>query len=382
MDKIKEALLNIPVAVNCYYGDPTLQWKDTLNKLRVLESSGHIGPVSIITRGSISSEQAHELAKFDIPGLLVMYSISGLPKTIEPLGHKHAYQSISNLQNAKVKTFAAVRPLIPPYNTSEEVIARIFRRLRKAGCEIACVSGFRGDPNLIEQVNPDNKESWVLRVKQMTGFDSVVRIAKENKIRLFTRVNCAVSYLTGRKKPFNPYWGSPQLVRCNSIDCPLQKTCGPTNPDPVLLEWLQSIGFDLEYQPAPQQQCKFQADNRLDCTSCCTTCFVTQQPRVLVKNAQTLGDLTFCRFILGGALCIRPGMIDGGTKDVGHVKILLESLTDKQPLHCLNSWWVWANQLEKCFGCTYCISTLYQNNGQIGCTPIELLNLLRKRGVK
>ncbi len=380
MSKIKQALLSVPVSVNCYYGDPTLQWEDTMSKLRALAEVGHIGPVSIITKGSIGPKRAKELASLNLPGLLVMVSISELPDGFEKVGHSHRYETIRNLRRAGVKVFAAVRPLIPPYNTSEEVINRIFTRLQAVGCEVACVSGFRGDASLIEEVNPDNAIQWTLRVKQMTGFDQVLRIARENGVRIFTRVNCAVSYLTGRDKPFNPYWGSPQLVRCEEIECPLRDTCGPVEPDDEVLGWLRQVGYDVEYQPATRQQCGFQADNRLECKSCCTTCFVQRQPRVVVHNAETLGDLTFCRFVLGGTLCVHPGMVDGGDKDVGHVtKVQAKT---KMSVHCINSWFVWARQLENCFGCKYCVSGLYPNKGPVGCAPVELLNFFPEGGRK
>jgi len=380
MKKIKKNLLAMPVSINCYYGDPTLQWADTMNKLRILEDSGHIGPVSIITKGAIGPRRAAELASLSLPGLLVMVSISELPEGFEKVGHDHRYETIRNLRKAGVKVFAAVRPLIPPYNTSEEVINRIFTRLQSVGCEVACVSGFRGDSSLIEEVKPDTAVQWTLRVKQMTGFDQVLRIAKENGVRLFTRVNCAVSFLTGRDKPFNPYWGSPQLVRCEAIECSLRGTCGPVEPDEEVLAWLRQVGYDVEYQPAVQQLCGFQADNRLDCKSCCTTCFVQRQPRILVHNAKTLGDLTFCRFVLGGTLCVYPGMVDGGDKDVGHVARVQKKA--KISVHCINSWFVWARQLENCFGCKYCVSGLYPNKGPVGCAPVEILNFFPEGGEK
>jgi hypothetical protein len=380
MNKVKKALLSMPVSVNCYYGDPTLQWDDTMRKLRALAEVGHIGPVSIITKGSIGPTRAQELASLKLPGLIAMVSISELPKGFEKVGHDHRYKTIENCRKAGIKVFAAVRPLIPPYNTSEEVVNRIFTRLQAVGCEVACVSGFRGDASLIEEVNPDTAIQWTLRVKQMTGFDQVLRIAKENGVQLFTRVNCAVSYLTGRDKPFNPYWGSPQLVRCKEIECPLRGTCGPVEPDEEVLSWLRQVGYDVEYQPAVRQLCGFQADNRLDCKSCCTTCFVQKQPRVLVRNAKTLGDLTFCRFVLGGTLCVFPGMIDGGDKDVGHVTQVQEQTG--LSVHCINSWFVWANQLENCFGCKYCVSGLYPNKGPVGCPPVELLNFFSEGGEK
>lgn len=372
MNKVEKALLSVPVSINCYYGDPTLQWEDTIGKLRALAESGHVGPVSIITKGSIGPRRAKELASLNLLGLIVMVSISELPEGFEKVGHEHRYKTIENCRKAGIKVFAAVRPLIPPYNTSEEIINRIFTRLQAVGCEVACVSGFRGDASLIKEVNPDTAIRWTLRVKQMTGFDQVLRIAKENGVQLFTRVNCAVSYLTGRDKPFNPYWGSPQLVRCKEIECPLRRTCGPVEPEKEILDWLRQVGYDVEYQQAVQKLCGFQTDNRLDCQSCCTTCFVQKQPRVIVHNAETLGDLTFCRFVLGGTLCVYPGMVDGGDKDVGHITKIQKKT--KMSVHCINSWFVWARQLENCFGCKYCVSGLYPNKGPVGCVPVELLN--------
>ncbi|MBU2542275.1 hypothetical protein KJ785_01795 [Patescibacteria group bacterium] len=376
---VGRALRAMPVSVNCYYGDPSLQWQDTLAKLERLAETGHTGPISIITKGSIGPERARQLSDLTLPGLVVMVSISGLGSEFEGCGHSHRYKSIRNLRDAGVNVFAAVRPLTPPYNTSEEVLTGIFQNLQAAGCEVACVSGFRGDESLVEAMGPEEGTEWVLRVKQMTGFDLVVRIAREHGVRLFTRVNCAVSFLTRRDKPFNPYWGSPQLVRCETIECPMRGTCGPTEPAPVLLDWLRSIGYELDYEPAHRARCGFSSDDRLNCQSCCTTCFVQRQPRVVVRNARTLGDLTFCRFILGGTLCVRPGMVDGGDLDVGHVKVLQDAVGGGMNLHCLNSWWPWSAQLEKCFGCKYCILHHYTDRSSVGCAPADLENMVASR---
>lgn len=371
-DKVRNALLAMPVSINCYYGDPTLQWGDTMGKLRVLEDSGHVGPISVITKGAIGPARAEELASLKLPGLLVMVSISELPEGFEKVGHEHRYKTLANLKKAGVKCFAAVRPLTPPYNTTEEVITRIFQRLQSVGCEVACVSGFRGDESLVEAMKPDKAVEWVLRVKQMTGFDTVLQAAKENGVRLFTRVACAVSHLTGSQGTYNPYWGSPRLVRCLEIDCPMRGTCGPVEPDTDVLTWLRQVGYDVEYQHFRKDVCGFSSDTRLNCLSCCTTCFVQKQPRVVVHNAQTLGDLTFCRFVLGGTLCVKPGMVDGGSKEVGHVTKVQEKV--KFSVHCINTWFVWARQLDKCFGCKYCVSGLYPNEGPVGCSPVDLLN--------
>jgi hypothetical protein len=302
-----------------------------------------------------------------------MVSISELPEGFELVGHTHRYEALRNLRAAGVRCFAAVRPLTPPYNTSEEVITRIFNRLQAVGCEVACVSGFRGDESLVAAMQPDAQVQWTLRVKQMTGFDQVLRIAQENGVRLFTRVSCAVSHLVGAAGTYNPYWGSPQLVRCTDIGCSMRGTCGPVEPGAQELDWLRQVGYDLEVETYPRQICGFSSDTRLNCRSCCTTCFVQQQPRVLVRNAETLGDLAFCRFVLGGTLCVKPGMVDEGEDSVGEVSIL--SRRTGRVLHAINTWWVWSNSLERCFGCKYCVSSLYPKVS-VGCTPAELEALI------
>jgi hypothetical protein len=377
MDKVTQALLNIPVAINCYYGDPTLQWQDTIGKVRALSKANHVGPVCIITKGAIVPQRAKELADAKLPGLMVMVSISELPEGFEGIGNAHRYQNFKTLREAGIKCFAAVRPMMPPYNTTPEAINRIFTKLSEAGCETACVSGFRGNDQLIDATSPDKAVEWVLRVKQMTGFDWVLKEAEHKGIRLFTRVSCAVSYLTKRSGTYNPYLGSPQLVRCKEIGCTMIDTCGPVEPDQDVMNWLKDIGYELEWQPAERALCAFSSDNRLNCKSCCTTCFVQRQPRVIVHNARTLGDLTFCRFMLGGTLCTKPGMVDGGDIDVGQAKIVQEQVG--RPIHCINTWWVWANQLDKCFNCRYCISTLYPNKKPVGCVPVEILNLMNQK---
>jgi len=376
MSAVLKALRAMPVSVNCYHGDPTLQWGNTVQKLEDLAAEGHTGPVSVITKGALGPARGRKLAELKgrLPGLLVMVSISGLGREFEKAGHDHRYRALATLREVGVPAFAAVRPLTPPYNTTPEVLYEIFSRLQAVGCETACVSGFRGDSSLIEAMEPSAGIEWVLRVKQMTGFDLVKRIADQCGVRLFTRVSCCASYLTGRTGTYNPYWGSPQLVRCEEIGCPLVDFCGPVAPDPEVVSWLERVGYDLRVEQRCQERCRFSADNRLNCKSCCTTCFVQPQPRVIVRNARTLGDLAFVRFVLGGTLAVKPGMIDGGDRDVGRVSVLSELLG--QELHCINSWWVWATRKESCFGCRYCISTLYPGQGTVGCPPADLADMV------
>jgi hypothetical protein len=364
------SLSHIPVAINCYYGDPTLQWPDTMQKLRRLSQVGHHGPVGIITKGAIGPHRAAELAALGLPGLVVMVSISELPDGFEGVGHAHRYATIQACRGAGVKAFAAVRPIVPPYNTSDEVLNRIFQNLQAVGCSTACVSGFRGNDELVAAMAPEDRGRWVLRVKQMSRWDAVLDIASKCGVQLFTRVACAVSSMTGRDGTYNPYWGSPQLVKCHQIGCPLIETCGPVTAADNGLEFLRGLGYDVSIIRRPRETCSYSTETRLNCKSCCTTCFVQPQPGVLVSNAKTLGDLAFCRFVLGGTLCVKPGMVDEGQSDVGQASIASDHVGKE--IHVINTWWVWSRSLDKCFGCKYCVSSLYPKVN-VGCAPEDML---------
>ena len=56
--KVSQILENIPVAINNYFGDPGIQWKDTTARLESLEKAKHKGPVGIITKSYLSQERA------------------------------------------------------------------------------------------------------------------------------------------------------------------------------------------------------------------------------------------------------------------------------------------------------------------------------------
>ena len=68
-EKWREILRQMPVAVNNFYGDPVMQWKNTMEKLRDLEASRHAGPVGLIMKGKITPKKAAQLREQKDKGL-------------------------------------------------------------------------------------------------------------------------------------------------------------------------------------------------------------------------------------------------------------------------------------------------------------------------
>lgn len=377
----QELLKNIPVSINNFYGDPTIQWDDTLLKLKNLATTKHLGPVGIITKGKLTEKHASQLAEFVKSGLkiVVLISISELPQ-FEKVAVEHRYENIQVLNQFNIPNIAYIRPLTPPYNTSLEVIEKICQKLKNVGAKALVVSGFRGDENIVKDMNPDETVEWVLRVKVMTKdvYENFKKNCEKLNLQLFTRTSCAVSAVLGDKITYNPYYYSPNLVHCAELHCPLVATCQPvTTPREDSLNLIKFLGYDAEFIKGNcADRCHVSAENRLKCFSCCTTCFHLQGNRLVVKNAKSLGDLTFIRF-LTGILTMQPGKNDSGEKEIGIVN--LPNFPEIKDVQCLNSWWPYAKIGTRCFGCSYCIEKYYGNERkEFGFPPAELLDRIIK----
>ncbi|MBU0597751.1 hypothetical protein KKF61_02000, partial [Patescibacteria group bacterium] len=377
----RQILRELPVAVNNFYGDPVIQWKNTIKKLESLEKSRHAGPVGIIMKGELNEGKVAELKEKKGKGLnlVTLISISELPE-LEGTGSAHRYENIRMLTEAGVPAIAYIRPMMPPFNTSEEVIGKIFSQLKEAGCTSAVTSGFRGDEALVERLAPDERVQWAMRVKVMPGeiFERIKKHAEANGIQLFTRTACAVSATTGSERTYNPYYNSPNLVKCAELNCPIQDTCAPLSESKEgSLELIKRLGFDVEFVPSNNgKACGVSGEDRLKCPSCCTTCYFSSNiPHLLVKGNVNLGDLAFIRFVTG-MMAMQPGRNDDGSKEIG--KIRFPNHPGIDDAQALNSWWPISRNIEKCFGCKYCIVSEYYNetgqNTDVGFPPSELVD--------
>lgn len=374
-DEIYGIIRTIPVSVNNYYGDPVIQWEDTLHKISVLSRDGHKGPVSIITKGYISPKMARELKEASKGlNLIVLVSISELPLNIEPIIPQGRYETLCSLNREEIPAIAYIRPFIPPYNTTAKTIRKMYAKISETSTGTAIVSGFRGNDEIIAGTNPAQKEKWVTRVKLMPdGISSIIEECSEKfGIKTFSRTSCGVSYKLGFKRSFNPYYNSPAASGCGT--CPLKPTCGPEPLKPKSLELIELLGYEVDYISETQPSvCTVTAANRLSCKSCCTSCFVLGGvQRIDCKTSGVrLGDIAFMRF-LTGALCSGKDVADTGKADVGHVHFPKMPMPEAE-IHCINTWYPWARQMSKCFGCSYCITKVFDlKEKEYGVPPKEL----------
>jgi len=108
---------SIPVAVNCFYGDPMLQIDNTIDLLKRLESDNHTGPVIIITKGDVSKMNNRHF------NLDLHFGISTCGKGAEKYDGGSWNQFIKNLNYCKDNNYRyhiEFRPIIKNINDSDE----------------------------------------------------------------------------------------------------------------------------------------------------------------------------------------------------------------------------------------------------------------------
>lgn len=381
-NSVYQLFSDMPVAINNYYGDPTVQWDNTIRKVQRLNRDQHQGPVAILTRGYISLQKAKELreAGQHLKNMILIVSISGLPKSIEPVEEEPRYLTIKNAVACQIPVMTCLRPIIPSLNGTREIMEPIFRKVSDAGCKHIVVSGFRGNDDIIENVTPEEKHVWVQRVKLM--FPEMAKLLQEladtYNIELSKRVSCGVTRTLGHSTSYNPYYYSPELAGCAA--CPIAATCGPrTSPKPGAVEVLKNLGYKIRLlnEKSDKTLCSVRPNNRLNCPSCCTCCFMLPNQQLYVDNDNiTLGDLTFIRF-LTGVMAVKHDVTDN-SRNSGEVNF--PNLKTYRPVHTVNSWYVLSRNVEKCYACSYCIVQAYDvDNREFGLFPSELAQLVHQR---
>lgn len=379
LDFIYDKFNRIPVAINNMYGDPTLQWNDTINKLKYLKEYNHKGIIAIITRGYLDEKKIKDLEENKTDGLIVIVSYSGLGQPYEHIEPTATLKSIYNLSKSNIDFIVNIRPIFPKENGTKEQIDKIFKDLHENGAKNVIVSGYRGNEEMICSLSVEEKLAWSLRYKLISipMAQSIKEASEKYNIVVSKRVSCGVVVVKHLDYSWNPYFNSPQLVGCkecsNYNKCEYQRL--HTKIDQRLIDFLDYCGYDITIEESEPELCSTLPAYRPNCPSCCTACFITHNKKIWINNDDiTLADTAFIRFISDGIVATKTGVIDCGN-DTGVAKVLSRKIGKE--VYFVNSWMVWANQMTKCYGCSYCITQAYSLSVcEVGMSPYHLFNAL------
>lgn len=254
--EINPNFINIPVAVNLFYGDPLLQIDNTVNYLKKLESVKHKGPVIIITKGDYTKFPDIE---FDL-NLHIAFSTFGIDSCLDGNTMERFENNLKQIQKRKnnYKYSIEYRPIIYNVNDSIEAFDRVFGLAKKYNLAIG-YSGLQGKPENVKiwQENEIELQPYpgfkfghkkIIDAKIVKLFE---KMAKSYNVPVFRKTSCLFSYVHGLPRDYNAHYYRPTELGCSN--CVMKEKCQTFKANLPLNKNLSDI-IPFEYEIINKQE--------------------------------------------------------------------------------------------------------------------------------
>lgn len=226
--EINPQFINIPVAVNLFYGDPMLQIDNTVDLLRRLERAGHKGPVIIVTKGDFSKFPDE---KFNLD-LHIAFSTFGMDSHYDGSSIKRFENNLECTLKRKFNYRYSIefRPICYNINDSEECFKRVLGYAKKYNMAVG-YSGLQGKTESVKEW-----QRLGINFKQYPGFkfghkkiiskekeNLFKNLAKQYNVAIFKKTSCLFSYVHGLDRDYNAHYYRPNEVGCHG--CVMEEKC-------------------------------------------------------------------------------------------------------------------------------------------------------------
>lgn len=298
---INPNFINIPVAVNLFYGDSLLQTDNTIKLLKELEKSGHKGPVIIITKGDFS--------KFpDVPfnlDLHVAFSCFGTDSHLDGSTMERFENNLKATRKRKnnYKYSIEYRPICYGINDSEEVFDRVLSLAKEYGLAIG-YSGLQGKPESVKIWESEGLElqpypGYTFGHKKIIA-DEVVKLfekkAEEYGVPVFKKTSCLFTYVHDLERDYNAHYYRPNEVGC--FGCKMEDKCftyknnQEQNPD-----LSDIIPFDYEIEEKENHVCILKKNGI--CEFPTPDCSRISGKIIKIKDKLTTSDVRVIKWLTG-----------------------------------------------------------------------------------
>lgn len=268
---------SLPIFVNGFYGDPSLQPKHTLEMLRKLEEGEHKGPVVIITKGSPTFLKEW---KGNLDLHLGFSYFKG-----EDLKEK-----MKEAKDMGIKYNIEFRPICCEVNDDEKNMRKVFEQAKEGECPIAW-SGLQ---------DPPQKGPWKAYPGHTLGKQKYVSnevkerlrtLSKEYEVPIFEKTSCVISWMHGFERDYNVHYLKPDVIGCK--DCPMYEKC----MRPVL-DVNVELPFEYEIIHKENHKCSFVVAGL--CKFPSPGCLKMNGEFIVPKVAQiTRGDYRIIKWLTG-----------------------------------------------------------------------------------
>jgi hypothetical protein len=309
---INPLLINIPVVINVFYGDPILYIDDTIKCLTILKEANHQGPVIIITKGDLYNDKVREVFDKDW-GLKIYFGLS--------VFGNDAYDSVGNLdrlrcnlivceQLSRKYTYAygiEYRPIINGINDSDELMKKIFKLASYYNTGIA-YSGLQVEPELEEYIKEKNLpftpyDGFEFGMKKNISDDVIRKIEEYSRtynVPVFKKTSCSISYFMNIGRDYNAHYYRPNEMKCNN--CPNKTNCLKTKCTNDLIEnineeYLSKLPFDLKFVYKEDHQCRLHREGL--CKFHSDDCMHIHGTLLTTDRVLTISDVRLIKWLTG-----------------------------------------------------------------------------------
>lgn len=226
--EINHNFINIPVAVNLFYGDPLLQVDNTVKILRELERVHHKGPVIIVTKGDFRKfpDEAFDL------DLHIAFSTFGVNSYLDGSTMERFENNLCETKRRKnnYKYSIEYRPIVYNVNDTIEAFDRVLSLASEYGLAVG-YSGLQGKPASVkiweeEGIDLHPYPGYTFGHKKMIAEDVVKcfeKLAAAKGVPVFRKTSCLFSYVHGLGRDYNAHYYRPSELGCDN--CVMKGSC-------------------------------------------------------------------------------------------------------------------------------------------------------------
>ncbi|HXI98740.1 MAG TPA: hypothetical protein VNG73_07320, partial [Gemmatimonadaceae bacterium] len=207
-----------------------LTTRTTIDTVKAIAKRGLGNPVCITTKMAVDDYSLSTLANTAIGKLFLCVTYSGLPKTLEPLGHRSQEQTMRSMSKVKrdgMYLFHLFRPIMQGYNDSLQVMQDVMSfAMRYADCTV--YTGVKIDNEIMARLRLKGN---IVDDQQMQAYKHLPRgfqvalqsIAHSGKrYPIFRHTSCAISWAL-QTPDYNAYWDQGKCTE----NCPNYHSCLP-----------------------------------------------------------------------------------------------------------------------------------------------------------
>lgn len=204
----------LPIAVNLFYGDPTLQWENTLSILRYLEANQHKGVIMIVTKGKLR----------DIPTMNLNLHV-GISYGPDEISQRNIEYNLQKSQDSWYHYSIEYRPICNGVNDSDDIIEKVFSLSSLYGNVPISYCGLQLPPfQLPNKYKPyDNRPFSGQKYISEEINNRIKKYSQKYNVPIFHKTSCMLSYTHNLSYDYNIHFMKPIGTECAS--CLMRDKC-------------------------------------------------------------------------------------------------------------------------------------------------------------